>query len=100
MRFGLSDATIDKICATFSAHPEVERAVIYGSRANGTFKNGSDIDLTLFGQGLDQKLLLDLTEELDELLLPYSIDLSIFADLQHPELRKHIERVGKVFYQR
>jgi hypothetical protein len=31
MRFGLPDATIDKICATFSEHTEVERAVIYGS---------------------------------------------------------------------
>lgn len=46
-RFGLKEATIKKIWAVFSEYPLVAKVVIYGSRAKGNFKNGSDIDLTL-----------------------------------------------------
>jgi uncharacterized protein len=97
---GLSEDTIRKICNVFSAHPKVEKAVLYGSRAKGNYKNGSDIDLTLFGPDLDHRDLSDIIDELDELLLPYTIDLSIFEKLDHENLRDHIERVGVIFYQR
>ena len=100
MRFGLPESAIARICAVFAAHPEIEKAVLYGSRAKGNFKPGSDIDLTLYGSGLTHALLLDLLVELDDLLLPWMIDLSLFASLNHPALQEHIERVGKVFYQR
>jgi len=100
MRFGLPDAAIDKICQTFAAHPEVEKAVLYGSRAKGNHKPGSDIDLTLYGSALTPRTLMELLTELDDLLLPYMIDLSLFAELNHPALREHIDRVGKVFYLR
>jgi uncharacterized protein len=100
MRFGLPDGTIDKICQIFAAHPEVEKVVVYGSRAKGNYKPGSDIDLTLHGDALTHGILMALMTELDDLLLPYMIDLSIFADLHHPALEEHIERVGQVFYVR
>jgi type I restriction enzyme S subunit len=74
--------------------------VLYGSRAKGTFKPGSDIDLTLIGDGLASQELAAIDEELDDLLLPYQIDLSIFDQLDHVKLHEHIERVGKVFYER
>jgi len=99
-RFGLRQSTIDQIAAVFARHTAVEKAVLYGSRAKGTHKNGSDIDLTLHGDGLNYAELSSLAGELDDLLLPYSIDLSIFAMLDDPALRGHIERVGKVFYAR
>ncbi len=100
MMFGLSERTVEAICAVFAQHPEVERAVLYGSRAKGNYKPGSDIDLTLFGASLTRQLCSTIDEELDDLLLPYSIDLSVFAELKHPELEAHIERVGQVFFQR
>ena len=100
MQFGLSEQTIKRINSVFARHPEVEKAVLYGSRAKGNFKPGSDIDLTLYGSGLTHALLLDLLVELDDLLLPWMIDLSLFASLNHPALQEHIERVGEVFYQR
>jgi predicted nucleotidyltransferase len=100
MRFGLPESAIEQICAIFAAHPEIERAVLYGSRAKGNFKPGSDIDLTLFGTDLSHELLLDLLVELDDLLLPWMIDLSLFASLNHPALQEHITRVGVLFYQR
>jgi len=99
-RFGLTSATIDKICAVFAAHPQVERAIVYGSRAKGGYRKGSDIDLTLHGKDLNDRILLGLMGELDDLLLPYTIDLSIFAALEHPGLEDHIRRVGQVFYER
>ncbi len=99
MNHGLPADTVRRICGIFAGFPSVKRAVLYGSRAKGTFKPGSDIDLTLLGDRLTQAELGAIADELDELLLPYQIDLSIFHLLAHKELREHIERVGKVFYE-
>ena len=100
MNHGLTISTIAAIQGAFASHPRVEKAVLYGSRAKGNYKNGSDIDLTLFGEGLGYPEMMDISMELDDLLLPYMIDLSIFEKLDHAELREHIERVGQVFYHR
>ncbi|MDD2808060.1 nucleotidyltransferase domain-containing protein [Rhodoferax sp.] len=100
MKYGLPDHTVNQICAVLAQYPQVERAVLYGSRAKGNFKPGSDIDLTLHGLDLTQKLCNSIAEALDDLLLPYSIDLSVFAKLHHPELEAHIQRVGMVFFER
>ena len=100
MKYGLPEHTVDQICAVLAQHPAVERAVLYGSRAKGNYRAGSDIDLTLFGAALTPAECATIAEALDDLLLPYSIDLSLFAELQHPELEAHIQRVGVVFYAR
>jgi uncharacterized protein len=99
-RFGLTEPTMEKIDGVLARHPQVEKAVLYGSRAKGNYKNGSDIDLTLFGAELSFDDLLKLMGELDDLLLPYMIDLSLFTSLTHPELIDHIRRVGVVFYEK
>lgn len=98
MKYGLPPATVEKICGVFARFPEVEKAVLYGSRAKGNYKNGSDIDLTLYGKQLTHRLCATIAAELDELLLPYTIDLSVFDELNNAQLREHIERVGVVFY--
>jgi predicted nucleotidyltransferase len=100
MKYGLSITTIEKICAVFARFSEIEKAILYGSRAKGNFKPGSDIDLTLFGENLTASQLDLIAEALDDLLLPYTIDLSLYAELSHAKLREHIDRVGKVFYER
>ncbi|MGB4498340.1 MAG: restriction endonuclease subunit S [Methylococcaceae bacterium] len=100
MKHGLSEKTVNKIFSVFERFPEIEKTVLYGSRAKGNFKTGSDIDLTLYGEKLSSRLLGDIAEALDDLLLPYTIDLSIFDDLNHAKLREHIERVGVVFYEK
>lgn len=97
-RFGLSPQTIEKICSVLKGHPEIESAIIYGSRAKGTFKPGSDIDLTLVGSSLTTTELLRIENELDDLLLPYTIDLSIKEQIESPDLLDHIHRVGQIFY--
>ncbi len=100
MKYGLSEQTIAKIVGVFACFPAIEKAMLYGSRAKGNYKTGSDIDLTLLGVALTTDLCSDVAEALDELLLPYTIDLSIFSRLKHAELEEHIARVGVVFYQR
>lgn len=102
-RFGLSARVIGQIHGVLARHPKVQRAVIYGSRAKGNYRPGSDIDLTLFagaGEEICHQELADILDEVDDLLLPYTLDLSAFAQLTHPQLREHIERVGQVFYER
>lgn len=100
MNHGLSSDTVAAIHRVFRLHPAVEKAVLYGSRAMGNYKPGSDIDLTLFGDALNTQELMNLDDELDDLLLPYRIDLSLYAKINHDDLLNHIQRVGQVFYQR
>ena len=100
-RFGLKETTIQKICGVFARHPQVEKAVLYGSRAKGTSKNGSDIDLTLLGgEDLTLEVLFHILDEIDDLLLPYTFDLSIFQQISDPDVIDHIRRVGVVFYEK
>lgn len=97
--FGLPAATLDAMRTVLSCHPGVRRAVVYGSRAKGNHRPGSDIDLTLFGDGLTASDLLAIDGALDALDLPYRVDLSLHADIEDPALRSHIERVGRVFHE-
>jgi predicted nucleotidyltransferase len=99
MNSGLTEKTTARIRAILSKHPEVKKVILYGSRAKGNYKAGSDIDLTLLGADLTQKILGQIQSELDEDLLPYRFDLSIFSQLSHSSLIDHIQRMGVVFYE-
>ena len=79
---------------------EVDEAVLYGSRAKGNYKPGSDIDLTLKGEKLNLKLLNKISNDLDDLPMPYTIDVSIYHLIENSELIEHIKRVGKIFYKK
>ncbi len=101
MKFGLNESTIQRIQSVFARYPQVEKAILYGSRAKGAYKNGSDIDLTLCGgDALNLKVLCRIMDELDDLLLPYKIDLSIYDAISDPDVIAHINRVGVTFYQK
>jgi predicted nucleotidyltransferase len=100
VKYGLTDKTIGQIQAVFSRYPEVDRATLYGSRAKGNFKPGSDIDLTLHGSALSLTTLHKIESDLDDLLLPYKIDLSRFEKITDPDVIDHIRRVGVIFYER
>jgi predicted nucleotidyltransferase len=98
--FGLSDKTLTTVRNILAGCTSVEKAVLYGSRAKGTYKPGSDIDLTLIGLGLTHRMLANLAGQLDESVIPYQVDLSIRDDIDNPNLLEHIARVGVVFYER
>ncbi|MFM9102891.1 MAG: nucleotidyltransferase domain-containing protein [Cyanobium sp.] len=97
---GLSPATLAAIQHVLAGHPALEQTILYGSRALGRHRPASDIDLTLIGSGLSPTTLSRIDSELDDLLLPWVIDLSRFACLTHPGLLAPIERVGQVLVQR
>ena len=67
MNLGLDEAEVDRIRTVFTHFREVEKAVLYGSRAKGDYKPGSDIDLTLFGSGLDARMVGCIADEFDDL---------------------------------
>jgi len=99
-RYGLPESAIAKIITLFSAVPEIEQVILYGSRAKGNFQNGSDIDLVINGEMVSHSQLLSLENRLDDLLLPYSIDLSLLHQISNLDLLAHIQRVGIVLYQK
>src|SRR5436309_2249079 len=99
MKYGLPQSAVQKICAVLHRYPQVEKAILYGSRAKGNYKDGSDIDLTLRGGAdLTLNVIYKILDDLDELLLPYTIDLSIFNTIRDPDVIEHIQRVGVTFY--
>lgn len=100
MKFGLTDKTIAQIHGVFAHYPTVEKVIIYGSRAKGNYKNGSDIDLTLVGDNITDQDLSHIMREFDELPTPYSFDLSIFKQIDHADLIDHIKRIGIEFYKK
>lgn len=100
MKYGLEESVIMQIHSVFAQFPAIHKAILYGSRAKGTYKTGSDIDLCLFGTDLTLPLLYKIEEALDDLLLPYSFDLSIYDHLVNQELIAHINRVGIPFYEK
>jgi len=100
MQYGLKDETLEAIKRVISRHDEVEQAILYGSRAKGNFKEASDIDLVITGKELDTSILSKIHWQLDDLLLPSFIDLAIYHHIDNPQLIEHINRVGKIIYQK
>ncbi len=99
-RSGLSIQTISRLSGIFARHEEVSSVVLYGSRAKGNWRNESDIDLTIHAEGLEWSEFQQIEREIDDLLLPWKIDLSLYDRIENQELREHIERAGKVFFRR
>ncbi|WP_256005515.1 nucleotidyltransferase domain-containing protein [Pedobacter deserti] len=94
MRYGLKESTISAMQEVFGKFPKVERVLLYGSRAKGNFRPGSDIDLVLVAPELSLGQLHHIEMELDDLLLPYQLDIALYHHIDNRELLEHIARVG------
>lgn len=92
--YGLSQKTMDKILTVLKSFDAVEKVILFGSRAKGNFKEGSDIDLAIKGMGLNMDILRKLEIKIDNLMLPYEVDLIIYDQIKEPALKEHINRVG------
>ncbi|MEO8353753.1 MAG: nucleotidyltransferase domain-containing protein [Chthoniobacteraceae bacterium] len=99
-RHGLKERTVAQIHGVLALFHEVESAVLFGSRAKGVHKLGSDIDLALYGAGLDWRVLGRIEDALDDLLLPYDFSLLHHHERTDSEVAGHIARVGVPFYRR
>jgi predicted nucleotidyltransferase len=99
MPFGLPDYTLQTLKKIFEKYDGIEQAVLYGSRAMGNHKTGSDIDISLFTNGtftFDD--LLHITGDFDNSDMPYFVDVSVYQNLKNADLKAHIDRVGKRLY--
>ncbi len=99
--YGLKAEVIHKIQSALAQFDAIDTAVLYGSRAKGNYRTGSDIDLTINTDGSETKqLLFDVIGAIDDLDLIYLFDISLFSDINNDDLIEHINRVGIEFYQR
>jgi predicted nucleotidyltransferase len=98
MPYGLSESTLEKINNVLQRYPQVSKAILYGSRAKGNYREGSDIDLTLCGDHLNNALLNKIEQDLDDLLLPYLFDISLYHHIDNEDLLKHIDEIGVAIY--
>jgi len=98
MKYGLADSAIIKIQQVFESLPEIEEVILYGSRAKGNFKQGSDIDIVVIGNKVTGKVISKLSWLLDDLLLPYTFDIADFKEINSEELLAHIKTVGSSMY--
>jgi predicted nucleotidyltransferase len=97
MNYGIEDKLIQSIIQIFYKHKEIEKVIIFVSRAKGTYRNGSDIDLAIIGD-IDIQNLNLISIELDNLESPYTFDLCNYNKINNLELKEHIDRVGKEIY--
>lgn len=100
MNFGLSQNTINIIISTLSQYREIKRAVIFGSRSMGNYKNGSDIDIAVFGEDITQEIVNKISIELNENKpLPYYFDIIHYNTIKNNELLEHINNYSKLLYE-
>ena len=100
MAYGVKGKEIEGLRNIFSSNSHVEKAILFGSRAKGNYKPFSDIDITLEGDKLTHKDLMQLCSAIDDLLMPYELDLSLKKDIKNTALLEHINRVGIALYTR
>ncbi len=100
MSFGLKEEQINKILSVFALEKKITEVILFGSRAKGKYKPGSDIDLALKGNDLNLNIILKLHNKLDDLNLPYKFDLILFKNINDKDVLDHIKRVGISFYKR
>lgn len=93
-QFGIDNNELRKIKSAIASVEGVDKAILYGSRAKGCHKPFSDVDISLVGKDLSIKDLLYLHTVLDDMLLPYEIDINIFDRITNDKLKEHILRCG------
>ena len=93
---GIPSEHFERIIGIFKKYSRIDEAVLFGSRAKGCFCEGSDIDFSLKGDGLDFRLLTQIEMDYDALNLPWKLDLLLDAQIENEALKSHIRRVGIV----
>jgi len=99
-KYGIPESDLDALLSELKKNSEINEIILFGSRAKGTFRNGSDIDIALKGRNLKLNDILDAISVVDKLLLPYKLDLVIYTRIKEPDLTEHINRVGIILFKR
>lgn len=99
MKYGLSDTVVKELQNVFRGYDNVQRVIIFGSRAKGNYRIGSDVDLAVVGDSIGYSQLLDMKCKIDDADLLYKVDLVDYNKNKNTPIGAHIDRVGKIFYQ-
>ncbi len=98
--FGLLQSDVEEILAVLHEFPEIDSAYIFGSRAKGNFRNGSDVDIALKGD-ISRDIQLTVSYLLNEYtMMPYRFDIAVYHDINNEDLTAHIDRIGRLIYSR
>lgn len=97
---GLRDEQLQEIRSFAQKNPSIDEVIIYGSRAKGNYRPGSDVDLVLKGKNLKLADQLSFWNDLDDSYQPYFFDVAILHQIENESLLEHIKRVGKMIYSR
>lgn len=98
--YGLRQSDLDRICETIKGFPQVDEAILFGSRALNRHKKGSDIDIAIKGKELGE-LVSQLAGILnEETASPFHFDLLDYHLIDNPKLKDHIDRVGILLYKK
>lgn len=95
---GLSPFVLDNLRKTFARFPEIEKVMLFGSRATGSHRPGSDIDLAVFAPNLTEQAFSRLAGEVDELPIAFHMDVIHFDTLENSSLKEQIISQGKTIY--
>ena len=98
MPYGLKNNELEKLNALFASDKKVEKVILYGSRAKGTYRPFSDVDITLVGDTLTHDDLTRIILAIDDLLLPYQFDISVLHTIRNQDLLDHLARRGITIY--
>lgn len=94
MKTGLPPDQLEKILKIFTKYPQITKVILFGSRAKGNYRAGSDIDFALKGNHLDSSLLAAIETDYEALYLPWKLDLVLYNKIENKDLKDHIDRVG------
>lgn len=92
--YGLPEKDLESVISIIRNNFKVDEIILFGSRAKGNFEKGSDVDIAIKGKELILNDLLNISIEVDELLLPYNFDILIYNRIEENDLIDHIKRVG------
>ncbi len=99
--FGLNNEDIEEILMILKSVPEVDEAIIFGSRAEGNFRNGSDLDIAIKGSDISFSAISHISYLLnEETLMPYKFDILDYNMISNEDLKDHINRIGRTFYKK
>ena len=96
----LPETIVDQLKNIFEKYSNINKVILYGSRAKGTNTKRSDIDLVIANSQLDRFTLSNIKSEIEESDIPNLVDIQLLEEIDNQELLDHINRVGKVVYSR
>lgn len=99
MNYGIKDDYWNRLETVFVSHKNIEKVILYGSRAKGTNRMYSDVDIVLVGEKINNREYTNIIQEIDDLLLPFIFDISVYHSIKDSNLIESINRTGVIIYE-